>query len=122
MITGTVTAGREAIVPIQLEGPNGERASVQAAIDTGFTDFLVVPSPLARRLCLPTVGAKPATLADGSETTLSVVAAFVHWHGQPLLVPALQADGGVLIGMALLHGSLLTVAVVEDGDVRIRPL
>ena len=94
MITGTVTAGREAVVPIQLEGPNGERANVQAAIDTGFTDFLVVPSRLMRRLSLPTVGAKAATLADGSVTTLSIVAAFVHRHGQPLLVPALQADGG----------------------------
>ena len=122
MITGTVTADREAVVPIQLEGPNGERASVQAAIDTGFNGFLVVPSTLVEMLALPVVSGEPVTLADGSEVALSGVAALVHWHGRRLLVPALQADGGVLIGMALLHGSLLTVAVVENGGVRIRPL
>jgi len=122
MIAGTVTTNREAIVPLQIEGPTGRHVTVEAAIDTGFNGFLVVSASLVECLSLPVVGGEPVTLADGSETTLAVVAALVHWHGQPLPVPALQAAGGVLIGMALLEGSDLTMAIVEDGELRIRPL
>lgn len=122
MITGIVTADREATIPIEIEGPAGRTTSVQAAIDTGFDRFLVLPSALVRELSLPSMGAKIVTLADGSQVELPLVVALIHWHGQPLHVPALQADGGVLIGMALLEGSDLRVRVIEGGEVQVRPI
>jgi len=122
MITGTVTAHHEALIPIEIEGPTGERANVQAAIDTGFTDYLTVPSSLARQLLLPAAGAKSVVLADGSETTVPLRVAMVHWHDQPTYVPVLQAEGGVLVGMALLEGSDVAMRVVEGGEVRISPV
>ena len=75
MITGTVTADREAVVPVEIEGPTGQRATVDAAIDTGFNGFLVLPPTLVERLSLPVVGGEPVTLADGSETTLAIAGA-----------------------------------------------
>jgi predicted aspartyl protease len=70
----------------------------------------------------PFAGTKRATLADGSETMFRVFDVTVHWHGQPFLVPALEVDAGALVGMALLHGSRLTMDVLEDGPVRIEPI
>ena len=46
----------------------------------------------------------------------------IIWHGQGLEVPVLQADGGPLIGMALLNGSRVIMDVVKDGQVKIEKL
>jgi hypothetical protein len=62
------------------------------------------------------------TLADGRDITLRQYEATVLWDGQPRDVMVLEADGGALIGMALLYGSRLTVEVLDGGPVTIELL
>lgn len=62
------------------------------------------------------------TLADGSPGVFMVHEVAVHWHGALLHVQALEIDGGALLGMGLLHGSRLTMDVLEDGPVHIEPI
>ena len=41
MITGTVTAYREAIIRLSVRGPGGEEKTVEAVIDTGFAGIRI---------------------------------------------------------------------------------
>jgi len=46
MITGVVTADREAVVRILMRGPAGQRERIEAVIDTGFDGWLSLPPAL----------------------------------------------------------------------------
>ena len=122
MITGTVTAGREAVVALQVRALGGKPELVHAVLDTGFTDFLALPHGLIAQLGLPFRGSAVFGLADGSEARLSAYRAIVEWHGRPRPVTVLGIRAGAVIGMALLQGSLVTLKVVTDGPVRIEPI
>jgi clan AA aspartic protease len=122
MISGSVTAAREAVIPLEVRGPLSQAAQITAVIDSGFTGWLTLPPPLVAALALHRVGARRATLADGSDVNMDVYESKVLWDGQPLDILALEADGDPLVGMSLLYGSTLTIQVVDGGDVTIVPL
>ena len=121
MITGVVSPYREPVIRLQLRGPGG-RVEVDTVVDTGFTDFLTLPPALVGRLALPLGGSMRVALADGSEVDLDVYTVEVLWDGRVLSVPALEADGGLLAGMSLLHGHELPMQVVDGGQVTIQAL
>jgi clan AA aspartic protease len=122
MITGRVTARREAIVALQLRAADGSPEAVEAVIDTGFTGFLALPADLIAALGLPLAGLQRTFLADGSETVLIAYEATVHWHGEELVVKTLEVEGDALIGMSLLEGSCLTMEVAKGGSVHIEQM
>jgi clan AA aspartic protease len=119
VITGRVTADREAVIPIQVQAAERGLQSFDAVIDTGFTEFLALPPDCIAALRLPLAGLQRMTLADGSVAVLAVHEAVVHWHDAPVAVQALEIDGGALLGMAMLQGSRLTVDALEGGPARI---
>jgi clan AA aspartic protease len=121
MITGRVTALREAIVGLAVTGPNQRQQVIEAVLNTGFNGFLTLPNHVVRALGLPFVGNRRATLGDGSIVALDLYLATVFWHEQEREVLALQADGGPLVGMALLSGNRVVLHVIDDGDVLIEP-
>ena len=119
---GTVTARREATVEIRIKAPRKRSRTVRAVVDTGFTESLALPRQEIDRLGLRARGSQRIVLADGTRTTLDVYTAVVRWQGVERLVPAIEVKGAALLGMALLHGSRLTLDAVPDGPVRIEPL
>jgi clan AA aspartic protease len=121
MMTGRVTALREATIHLTVAGPGPHRHVVEAVLDTGFNGFLTLPSSVVQALHLPFAGYRRATLADGSTVVLDLYLATVLWHEQEREILVLQAEGGPLMGMALLDGSRVVVHVVDDGDVLIEP-
>jgi clan AA aspartic protease len=122
MLTGRVTADQEAIVRIQVLGPTKQPAVVEAVIDTGYDGFLTLPASLVRDLDLPFAGTTLATLGDGKDVRMDIFLAAILWEEEPSEVLVLAAEGGVLLGMAMLSGSRLTLDVEEDGAVTIEPL
>jgi clan AA aspartic protease len=122
MITGRVTSNRDAVVPLQLQAADGSPETVDAVVDTGFTEFVALPADRIAGLGLPLAGLQRIFLADGSATVLMAYEAVVHWHGEDLAVEALEVDAGALIGMALLEGSRLTIDVARGGSVQIEPM
>jgi predicted aspartyl protease len=50
MITGRVTALREATVDLTVTGPNQRRQGMDAVLDTGFNGFLTRPNDVVRAL------------------------------------------------------------------------
>lgn len=127
-IVGAVAAdGSEARIPLTVLGdPGGAREPhaerFEAVIDTGFTGHLTLPPGEVLRLGLTPLGSRYVTLADGSEAPLDVFRATVVWDGRRRNVRVFAADGGPLVGMALLSGSRLTVDVVPGGDLVIEAL
>ena len=97
MITGQVTANREAVIELEIIGPTKQTQRVEAVIDTGFNGYLTLPGNLINRLKLQFVGNRRATLGDGNVVVLDVYLAKVLWHTQ-------EREGAILV-IALLGQS-----------------
>lgn len=122
MLTGRFTAEKEAVVQIEVLSLSGQITPVEAAIDTGFNGFLTLPAGLIRDLDLSFAGTAQAMLGDGSEVGMDIYLAVVLWEGVHREVIVLAAEGGVLMGLAMLAGSRLTLDVEDDGVVTIESL
>ena len=110
---------REALLPLTVIGHSGVRAEVEATVDTGFTGSLCLPLDVVSSLSAPFVGRGVAVLADGSTVETSYHRARVLWHGHERAVQVLVTEGGPLVGMTLLRGSVLTVTVSPGGEVTV---
>lgn len=122
MITGIVTEGREAIVRLKLRGTNGVEADIETVIDTGFTESFSLPQSWVIALALPMVNTDRVTLADGTIIDVELYEVSLDWEGQERTVIAHCMEGSPLIGMSLLYDHLLTMHVIENGDVNIEPV
>jgi clan AA aspartic protease len=122
MIRGAVNARREAVVPLRVRGPGGTEWDVDAVVDSGFTAALTLPAAVVSALGLARQSGGGAVLADGSIRQFDIYAAEVAWGGgwRPVLVSAVGDE--VLLGMGLLAGHELRIAVVPGGAVEITPL
>ena len=121
-MTGTVTPQDEAQLKVIVRGPTGHEQEVEATIDTGFTGFLTLPLAMVAGLLLTYHSQSIAILADGSSVTLALYQATVLWEAQQRRILVVQAEGGVLLGTALLHGARLVIEFVDGGPVTVTPL
>ncbi|HWE35712.1 MAG TPA: hypothetical protein VG406_04005 [Isosphaeraceae bacterium] len=122
MITGVVTADREAIVRLMVHGPAGQAEEIEAVIDTGFDGHLSLPAATIARLGLSWRRRGRALLADGSESIFDIFEGVVLWDGAARRVAVDAAEMMPLIGMGLLDGFELTIQVRVSGLVTIRGL
>jgi clan AA aspartic protease len=122
MIQGRVNAQREAIVRLIVHGPGEAYAEVDAIVDSGFAGSLTLPADVIESLGLVRQSGGGAVLADGSVRHMELFAANVEWEGEqrPILVSAVGEEP--LLGMRLLEGYELKIAVEQDGVVEITPL
>ncbi len=122
MITGHVTAYREAVIPLNVDGPRNRGREINAVVDTGFNGFLTLPASLIQELGLVWRRRGRATLADGSDSVFDIYEATVIWDGRPRRIAVDEADCDPLVGMSLLYGCELIVQIVDGGRVSICPL
>ena len=120
MIEGVVNDAFEPVIPLAVQGLSGQSRDIEAVIDTGFNGFLTLPPPLVAELELPFLSVGRATLADGSEKAYDVYGAAVLWDGQCRYIEADAADASPLVGMRLLDGHDLNIAVERGGRVVIQ--
>ena len=104
MITGHVTAYREAVIPLNVDGPRNRGREINAVVDTGFNGFLTLPASLIQELGLVWRRRGRATLADGSDSVFDIYEATVIWDGRPRRIAVDEADCDPLVGMSLLYG------------------
>jgi clan AA aspartic protease len=121
MIQGRVNAQREAIVRLIVHGPGEAYAEVDAIVDSEFAGSLTLPADVIESLGLVRQSGG-AVLADVSVRHMELFAANVEWEGEqrPILVSAVGEEP--LLGMRLLEGYELKIAVEQDGVVEITPL
>jgi clan AA aspartic protease len=122
MIRGVVNARNEAIVRIRVRGPGHSGLDVDAVVDSGFNESLILPTATIAALGLTRQSGGRAVLADGSIRQFDIYSADVAWDG--LWRPVLVSDVGseALLGMRLMAGHELRIAVVPGGVVEITPL
>ena len=122
MITGIVTADREATIRLTVYDSDGQERAFEAVIDTGFDGWLSLPPDSVAVLGLPWRSRGRALLADGSESLVDIYEATVIWDGQARRIAVDAADTAPLVGMTLLSGYELTIQVLEGGNVTITAL
>ena len=99
------------------------RVTVEAVVDTGFDGFLTLPPAMIRRLGLPRIGGPlQGRLANDETHEFYVHVGMVTINGQTRGLPVYAIRGPILIGMALMWGSRLTIDLQEGGDVTIEEL
>jgi len=122
MITGIVTADREATIRLVVRGPAGQKQKIEAVIDTGFDGWLTLPPSLITQLRLLWRRRGEAVLADGRETFFDIYEAAVVWDRRGRRIPVDEADTTPLVGMALLDGYHLNMQIRAGGKVTINRL
>lgn len=122
MITGQVTPDREAIIPVEVRGSVLLTENLSAVLDTGFTEYLTLSPNAIAKLGLQHAHTAQVVLGDGSEVQVPVYRAEVLWHGQWRIIYIHETEGGALVGMSLLYGSMLKIRVVDGGEVTIEPI
>ena len=122
MITGVVTANREAVIRLAVRSPAGAERHIEVVVDTGFDGWLSLPPALIGLLELQWRRRGRALLADGSECVFDIYDGTVVWDGRLLRVPVDEASTAPLVGMALLHGYELNLQVWNGGSVTIKVL
>ena len=105
-----------------VRGREGRELNATAVIDTGFTGALTLSSAAVHDLALTYLHEQVATLADGTTFVTATYEAMVVWDGQLRPITVMAAEGGPLLGMALLHGYHLGLDVVSGGTVSISPV
>jgi clan AA aspartic protease len=122
MISGAVTANREAVIRLTVRGPAGPSQRVTAIIDTGFDGTLTLPNGLIALLRLPFMRRGGAVLADGSQAVFDIYQGTVVWDRRRILIRVDEAETTPLIGMELLEGHELNAQIRTRGKVTIKRL
>jgi clan AA aspartic protease len=119
MIRGMVNTRREAVVRLRLRGSRGAELEVKAVVDSGFTSSIALPTAVVTALGLVRQSGGGAVLADGTVCQFGIYAANVEWDGawRSVLVSAVGDEP--LVGMRLLAGHELRIAVIPGGIVEI---
>jgi clan AA aspartic protease len=121
VISGIVT-DRHAIVSLSFLLVNSATFSIEFVVDTGFTDYLCLPSEAVNLLRLPFLYNLPVNLADNSTVFLAVHQATIVWDGVERDVRVFATGRRPLIGTALLSEQELVIQFTEGGLVTIDEL
>jgi clan AA aspartic protease len=117
MITGLVTAQLEPRIELHVEDGGGQLYHIEAAIDTGYSGYLTLPSAMIAILALNLLHQRPYELADGSVIYLDVYSGVVVWDGQARNVDVDAIGQFPLIGLKMLAGHEVRMRVVDAGPV-----
>jgi predicted aspartyl protease len=83
VITGALTADREAVIRLAVRGPAGQEQQIEAVVDTGFDGWFSLPPALIALLGLPWRRRGRAMLADGSESVFDMYEGTLAWDPAP---------------------------------------
>jgi len=122
MIQGIVTSRREAVISLPIRGPGGASLTLDVIIDTGFSGLLALSPLLVASLGLPRQSGGRAVMADGNPVQFEVFAAEIEWDGNWRMISVFALGNEPLLGMKLLDGHELRIAVNTGGVVEITPL
>lgn len=122
MISGTVNASHEILIPVPVRDAAAKERQIEAVLDTGFNGSLTLPPALIAGLGLTWRSRGQAMLANGNVEQFDIYAATVVWDGTPRRVLVQAIDTAPLLGMALLVGYDLRARVIDGGAVAIEAI
>jgi predicted aspartyl protease len=107
MLSGTIDRSGQIYIPIDLITAYGDRRTLDALLDTGFTGSLAISRALAHALGWQLHGYVEAALASGS-ASLAVFIGEAIFDGQQRVARAVEiSSDDVIIGLMLLQDKRL---------------
>lgn len=122
MLQGFVGRNREATIRFVVGSGDGKRQTIDALVDTGFTGYLTLPSPIIKKLGLQLYMRETVTLGDGNDCDFDVHRGLVIWDGEFRLIDINASEASPLLGMGLLYGYRIQIDAIDGGLVTITRL
>lgn len=104
-------------IPVERERASEGLRQCEVVIDTGFTDWLMLPEVVIADLGLVSQGKVSVTLATGEESQVDYYLTRVLWHDELSWVEVIGSTDQSLLGMELLRGYRLAIEAWEGGEV-----
>lgn len=123
MISGRVNDIYEVVISVEVVAYDRRTAHrFDAVIDTGFSQYLMMPRGAISQMGLPIEGSRPLVLGNQQRHDFDFCYAAVFWDDEVRAIPVLISESETLVGARLLAGYLLTAAMVPGGRVTIAKL
>jgi clan AA aspartic protease len=103
MIIGKVNTNREAIITLTVLGANQQRQEITAVVDTGYTEFLTLPSSIIITLGLTWYMQQECIIGDGSVSMFNLYEASAIWDGRVRTIEINESETFPLVGMSRLR-------------------
>ena len=122
MIRGATNERLQLMVVIEISNGDGQYHSVEALLDTGFTQHLTLPPDEIARLGLEYAERIPMILANGQRIEVSVYRGLVKWLGESRIVRVIAVDELPLLGMSMLENCKVTFHGQPGGELLIEAI
>ena len=106
-------------IPVERERASEGLRQCEVVIDTGFTDWLMLPEVVIADLGLVSQGKVSVTLATGEESQVDYYLTRVLWHDELSWVEVIGSTDQSLLGMELLRGYRLAIDAWKGGEVSV---
>jgi len=104
-------------IPVERERASEGLRQCEVVVDTGFTDWLMLPEPVIAELGLVSQGKVSVTLATGEESQVDYYLTRVLWHGELIWVEIIGSLDQSLLGMEMLRSYRLAMDAWVGGEV-----
>ena len=122
MVIGRVGADLRPIVPIVVQGANGQERKISVLLSTGFGEALLLPPAEVAALGLPQTGARTVEFPDGSRVEATVHPARILLAGEAQDVDILAGGWEPRMGLNLLQGYRISMRFTEGEAVNVERL
>lgn len=122
MVIGRVGADLCPIVPIVVQGANGQERKISVLLSTGFGEALLLPPAEVAALDLPQTGARTVEFLDGSRVEATVHPARILLAGEARDVDILAGGWKPRMGLKLLQGYRISMRFTEGEAVNVERL
>ncbi len=122
MVIGKIGADLRPIVPIVVQGAEGQERKIPVLLSTGFGETLLLPAADVAALGLPQTGTRPVEFPDGSRIEATVHPAQVLLMGEAQNVDILAGGIEPRMGMHLLDGCQIRMRFVPGEAVEVERL
>jgi len=122
MVIGRISSDLRPMVPIVVQGANGQERKIPVLLSTGFGEALLLPAAEVAALGLPQTGARTVTFPGGSQIEATVHPATILLAGEAQDVDILAGGWEPRMGLRLLEGYRISMRFVEGGAVTVERL
>ncbi len=112
MIIGKIGADLRPLIPIIVQGADGQERKIPVLLSTGFGEALLLPATEVAALGLPQTGTRPVEFPDGSRIVATVHPAQILLMGEAQDVDILAGGIEPRMGLKLLDDCRVSMRFV----------
>ena len=117
MVIGKIGADLRPMIPIVVQGADGQERKIPVLLSTGFREALLLPAAEVAALGLPQTGERPVEFPDGSRIVATVHPAQILLMGESQSVDILAGGIEPRMGLKLFNGCKLSMRFVAGETV-----